>query len=391
MALALMAALVTVSLTACGEGDAGDGGADGDDAAGEPYRLGAVLSLTGTYSGLGGPERDALEMEVERINEDGGVHGRDIEVVIEDDATDSAQSVAATTRLIEQEGVIAVLGASGTGQTMAMRQEIQRAGIPQVSMAGGSVVTADFDPWVFQTPWTNAIVVPKALGYLRDQGVERIALISDSGGYGADGRETILAQAGSFGMEIVADETFNPEDTDMSAQLTKIKGEDPEAVLMWHAGKGAAIIANNMRDLQMDVPLVGSTGNARMEFIEGAGDAAEGFVFPAGRILMPSAYDEGSEAREVAEDFTARFEERYGERPDIFAGHAYDALHIVVEAMRRLDEGFTPEELRDEVEATDGLVAVGGTFTFSDTDHNGLDQDDLVMYRVEDGEWELAE
>ncbi|MDF1542432.1 MAG: ABC transporter substrate-binding protein [Anaerosomatales bacterium] len=382
----LVAAMAVVSLSACG---AEDGPGDDGAAPAEPYRIGAVLSLSGTYAGLGEPEKNTIEMEVERINEAGGVNGRPIEVIIVDDATDAETAVAVTTRLIEQDEVIALIGATGTGATMAMRQEVDRAGIPQVSIAGGTVITADFHPLVFQTAWSNSLVVPFTLRYLEGKGVSKVAIIADSGGFGADGAAVIKDVIGTTSLELVAEEAFNPGDADMTGQLTKIKSSGAEAVLMWNAGREAATVAKNMAALDIGIPLIGSHGNARVEFIDGAGDAAEDFVFAAGKVLVPEAYAPGSDEQVVATDFIERYTERYGVAPDTFAGHAYDGLYLVVEAMKRLPEEFTAEELRDEIESTNGFVGIGGVFTFSPTDHNGLSDDDLVMYRVSGGVWTL--
>lgn len=388
LVVTLVMAMTVVSLSACGgEDDSGDDGA----VSAEPYRIGAVLSLSGTYAGLGEPEKNTIEMEVERINDAGGVNGRPIEVLIEDDATDAETAVAVTTRLIEQEEVIALIGATGTGATMAMRQEVDRAGIPQVSVAGGTVITQDFHPLVFQTPWSNSLVVPFTFDYLEDQGITKVALIADSGGFGADGAAVIKDLIGNSSLELVAEESFNPGDTDMTGQLTKIKSSGAEALLLWNAGREASIVAKNAAALDLGMPLIGSHGNARVEFIEGAEDAAEGFQFAAGKILIPEAYGEDSEEYAVATDFIDRYTERFGKAPDTFAGHAYDALYIIVEAMERLDDEFTAEELREEIENTSGFVGIGGVFTFSETDHNGLTENDLVMYRVTGGQWELAE
>ncbi|MGB4592664.1 MAG: ABC transporter substrate-binding protein [Coriobacteriia bacterium] len=383
--LAVAIALVG-ALAGCAKSD--------DDATGgtaEPYRIGAILSLTGTYAGLGIPEEQAIKLEVERVNEGGGINGHPIEVIYEDDATDPAKGVAAATRLIEQEGVIAIIGATGTGQTMGLRSEIQRAGIPQVSMAGGSVVTDDLDPLVFQTPWPNRIVVPFTLSALKDRGYTKIAVISDTGGYGVDGRDVIVSNVAAAGITIVADETFNPGDTDMTAQLTKIKGASPDAVLMWNAGKEAAIVAKNMKQLGMEQPLYGSPGNGRKEFIDGAGDAGEGFRFAAGKVLVPEAYEKDSTAYQVATDFISRYTDKWGTAPDIFAGHAYDAFLVVTDGLSRVDGEVTPAALRDAIERTSGLVGVGGTFNYSAKDHNGLTTDELVIYRVEGGTWVLDE
>ncbi|MDP2402101.1 MAG: ABC transporter substrate-binding protein, partial [Actinomycetota bacterium] len=357
----------------------------------EPYRIGAVLSLSGTFAGLGEPEKNTIEMEVERINADGGINGRPLEVVYEDDKTDSEAAVAATSRLIDREGVLAIIGSSGTGATMGMRGEINRAGIAQVSLAGGTVITAEFDPLVFQTPWSNSLVVPFTLEYLQNEGITKVGLITDTGGFGADGQAVIKAAASDFGIEILAEETFNQGDTDMSGQLTKIKSSGAEAVVMWTAGREAATIAKNLADLGLGIPLIGSHGNARVEMIEGAAGAAEGFRFAAGKVLIPESYGPDTENFAVATDFIERYTDRYGKAPDTFAGHAFDGLYLIVDAMKRLDEGFTAADLRDEIEATRGFVGIGGTFTFSSTDHNGLTADDLVVYEVKDGAWVLAE
>lgn len=377
-------ALACMPLGGCADG----GTADGGDTA-EPYRIGAVLSLAGTYAGLGIPEKNAIELEVARINEAGGIDGRPIEVIYEDDATDAAKAQAAAVRLIDEEGVLAIMGASGTGQTMAMRSDAERAGVPIISMAGGSVITDDFSEWVFQTPWPNRIVVPFVLDQIAAAGYTTVGLISDTGGYGVDGRDYVLAHAGDSGVTIVADETYNAGDTDMSSQLTKIRTAQPDAVLIWAAGKEAAIIARNARQLNMTQPLYGGSGIARKEFIEGAAEAAEGVRLGTGKILVPEAFGEGSEAYEVAMSFITRYEAEYGSRPDIFAGHAYDAIGLIADALGRIDGDVTSASLRDALEETDGWVGIDGTFTYSAADHNGLTQDEMVLYVIEGGTWRL--
>jgi branched-chain amino acid transport system substrate-binding protein len=382
VALLLCAALLAL---------AGCGGAPDDSATTgvEPYRIGAVVSLTGTYAGLGTPAKQAIELERDRINAAGGINGHLLEVVFEDDATDAAKAQAAAVRLVEQENVLAVIGASGTGQTMAMRSDLERAQIPQVSMAGGSVITAQLSKWVFQTPWPNRVVIPFVLKQMGAAGLSKVALISDTGGYGVDGRDIILAQAGAAGVTIVADETFNPGDTDMTAQLTSIRATAPHAVLVWNAGKEAAIVAKNMRQLNMAQPLYGGSGIARVEFIEGAGEAAEGVRLGTGKILVPEAYGVGTQEFDVATSFIDRYTEKYGAAPDIFAGHAYDAIGLIADALGRIDGAATPVALRDALESTRDWIGVGGTFTYSANDHNGLSEKDMVLYRIENGTWQL--
>lgn len=388
LALGVAALAVALIVSGCARGDS-----PSDPSSEEPIRIGAVLSLTGPYAGLGAPEKNAIELEVAKINREGGINGRQIEVVIEDDNTDTGAAQAAVAKLVDQEGVVAVLGATGTGQSMAMRGDIVRAGVAQVSMAGGSVITDEFNEWVFQTPWPNRLVVPFTLDYLKSQNVKKLALISDSGGYGKDGVQVTLAaiESGDYGIEVVENQTFNAGDADMTAQLTKIKAAGPDGVLMWSAGSEAATILGNAKALGLEADMYGAPGNARKELTLGAAAAADGFEFAAGRILLPESYGSDTDAYRVATDFIDRYTAEYGTAPDIFAGHAYDALHITVEALRRIDGEVTPAAVRDEIEATTGLIGIGGTFTYTASDHNGLTESDLVMYRISGGDWTLAE
>lgn len=336
---------------------------------------------------MGQSAKQALDLEVERINAAGGIAGRRVEVIVEDDGTDVSRAVAAAAKLIERDKVIALIGATGTGTTMAMRGDVDRAGVVQLSPAGGTAITDVFDAHVFQTPWSNRIVIPFILSHMSEQGHMRVALLSDAGGYGRDGRGLILELAPRYGIQIVADETFNPGDTDMSAQLIKARASDADALLVWAAGKEATTIAKNKAQLALGIPWYGGSGQARIEFPSGAGADAEGFVFATGKSLVPANWDD-RELRALNEDFAQRFRARYGEEPDIFAGHAFDAIRILEDSLHRLEGGeVSRETLKNAVEQTSDLPGYGGRFTYSPEDHNGLSAGDLALYRIEGGKW----
>lgn len=386
LALVLVGVLALTLAAGCSSGKT----TDGTSTTKEPIKIGAVVSLTGTYAGLGEPEKNTIDMEVTRINDAGGIKGRELKVIIQDDGTDTAKAQSVTAKLIDQDKVLAIMGATGSGQTMAMRGEVDRAAIPQVSMAGATVITAQFDPLVFQTPWSNKIVIPFTLAYMQKQGITRIGLISDTGGFGKDGAAVVTAEAPKYGMQIVAAETFNPGDTDMSAQLTRIKGSGADVILMVNAGAEASTVAKNRKSLGIAIPLYGTHGNARREFIDGAAGAAEGVRFAAGKILIPETYGKDTEEYKVATDFVSRYQAAFGAAPSTFAGHAYDAIHIIAEAAERVTGELTSKALSDEIENTKGFVGIGGTFNFSATDHNGLSESDIVMYEIKNDTWQLA-
>ena len=258
-------------------------------------------------------------------------------------------------------------------------------------MAGGSAVTASFDPLVFQTPWPNGVVLPFEFAYMKAHGITKIGVISDTGGFGKDGLAVAQAEAPKAGISIVENQPFNVGDTGMTTQLTKIKASSAQAILLISSGAEAATVAKNVKQLGIKLPLYGTHGNARVEFIQGAGSASEGFLFAAGKILIPESWGTGTPEYTVSKDFIDRYSAAYnGEKPVTFAGHAYDAVNIIAEAAKRISGDVTPAALRDQIEKTSGFVGIGGTFTFSPTDHNGLSAADLNMYQVKNGAWVIA-
>ncbi len=388
-AAAVIGMTAMLALTSCGQASSKDSGTGATDTT--PIKVGAIVSLTGPYAGIGTPEKQVIEMEVKKLNDAGGINGRKVEVIYEDDATDEAKAVAAAAKLIEQDKVVAILGPSGTGQSMAIRGDLGRAGLPNVSMAGGSVLVDKPDKLQVTTAWTNRIVVPYTLEWLQKKGVKKVAVISSADGYGKDGLAVIQSEAPKYGITVVGSETFNPGDTDMTAQLTKIKGSGAETILLWNAGKDAATVLKNAKDLGITTPIYGSHGNARKETITGAGDAAEGFEFAAGKVLMPETYGTDTEQYKIAKDFIERYVAAYTDPPSTFAGHAFDAFNVLTNALKSTNGDTDPAKLQAAIDATKDLPGVGGVFNYSPTDRGGLSTKDLQMYVVKNGTWQLAQ
>lgn len=357
----------------------------------EPIRIGSFLAVTGPASFLGDPELKTLEHWVERINDDGGVLGRPLELVHYDDAGDAGDARTFAKRLISSDQVDILIGGTTTGATMAAIPLVQRARIPFISLAGGIPIIDPVKPWVFKTPHTDRMAARKILTDMEERGFTKIGLISGSGGFGKSGREQTLAVIDDFDIEIVADETYGPNDTDMTAQLTKIAGTDGvEAILNFGFGQGPAIVTRNYAQLGIDMPFYQSHGVASDKYIELAGDAANGVRLPSGALQIADQLPADDPQHDVVTGYADEYEATFDESVSTFGGYAYDALMIAIDAIERA--GTTDKAaVRDAIEQTSGLMGVTGEFNMSADDHLGLDLSAFRMLEIRDGDWALIE
>ncbi len=354
---------------------------------GEPLKVGAIFALTGPASSLGEPERDTAKMLEEQINAEGGIDGRPLEIIVRDTKGEETEALTAVTELIETENVLAIVGPSRSGTTMGVVEAVKDAEVPLISCAAASVITDPVREWVFVTPQNDHDAVARIYQYLNSQGITRIAALTASTGFGEPGRQQLIDQAPDAGIEIVADEQFADSDTDMTAQLTKIKATDAQAIVCWGIGPAPAQIAKNVQQLGIEIPLIMSHGVANRRFIEGAGDAAEGVILPAGKLLVAEQLPDDDPAKALLMEYAQQFEEKYGRPADTFGGHAWDAVMLVVNALR--DGATDRAAIRDHVEETENFQGIGGTFNFSADSHYGLSPDAFVMVEIVDGDWKL--
>ncbi|MDY6794268.1 MAG: ABC transporter substrate-binding protein [Actinomycetota bacterium] len=391
MVLLIVAAFVVsvvAFLPGCGEST------DTGGETGEPVKIGVVLSESGAAEPLGQPELNAISLFVDRLNEEGGIDGREVEVIFKDDQSDPNVALDATVELIEQEDVVAVIGSSSTGATVSMKQETTDQEIPQVCMAAGVEIMDEPITWIFRTPPTSAEAVGNALGYIKDVlGLTLIGILYDTNAFGTDGKDTIEEMAPEYDLEVIGTEGYQTDETEegMDTHLTNIQASNPEIIVVWGTNPGPAIIAKRMKEKGMTQPYMGSHGIANQTFIELAEDGADGVLFPAGKMLIwQQALEEGSEEYDFIKDFSDAYEAEYGESINTFAGHGWDAILIITEALKRAGTDATPAELRDAIQETKNLVGTAGVFNYTPTNHNGLTPDDLVMVEIIDGAWSIA-
>lgn len=353
----------------------------------ETYRIGGIFSVTGPSSFLGDPEKKSMEMVIEEINAQGGIDGKKLEAVIYDDEGDPTKAVLAANKLISRDKVIAVVGPSLTQTTLAILPILEKANILLVSCAAGIKITEPVKPFVFKTAQNDVLAVATIYGHMKANNIKNVGLLTVENSFGESGREQLSGKAAEFGINIVRAETFGARDTDMTAQLTKIRAGQPDAIICWGTNPGPAVVARNAKQLNIDVPLYQSHGVASPKFIELAGEAADDILLPTGKILIAEQLPDTDPQKPVLSKYISEFEKRFQMPVSGFGGYAYDAVQMLAKAMK--GSGGDKSKLRDQFEKIQGHVGVTGTFNFSPGDHNGLGEDAFVMVKIQGGKWRL--
>lgn len=353
-----------------------------------PIKIGALFAVTGPAAFLGEPERNTAVMVVDEINRAGGIKGRKLELIVYDTAGDATKAVQLATKLIKNDKVSAIIGPSTTGESMAVIPVVEKGNVPLLSCSAGSKITEPVKKWVFKTAQNDALAVGRIYEQLQKQKLTNVALLTVSDGFGSSGREQLKAQAARYGITIVSDDTYGPKDTDMTSQLTKIRGSRAQAIICWGTNPGPAVIAKNAHQLGIKIPLYMSHGVSSKKFLQLAGDAAEGIRLPSGKVLVADLLPNSDSQKKSLLNFVKDYQKHYKAEGDHFGGHAWDALMLLKNAIQ--NGGDTPASIREQLEKTRQFHGVGGTFNFSPSDHAGLGKDAFVLVEVRNKDWVIV-
>lgn len=359
-------------------------------ASAQDIRIGGLLETSGFIASLGQPGLEGAQLAVEQVNAAGGIQGRRIEFVNINSESDNTKTVSGFKRLIEQDRVVAVVGPMSSGSVYAVADSVERAGIPMIANGAsrGIVQPPEKRRFTFLAPLTDVVVQGVMFRDMQAKGIKKIAILNSDVAFGTSGRDSLEKGAGAYGISIVAKETFGNADTDMSPQLTKIRGSDAQATVFWATGPGLAIATKNHRALDIKTPLYLAHSSNDFNFLRLAGGAANGVLLPSSKIYVTAALPAGDPQKPVVERFVRDYEKKYGKPPATFAGNGYDATMMLVEAIRKA--GTDPARLRDAIEATRDYVGVTALYSYSARDHYGTKPESVVMLTVKDGKFTLA-
>ena len=357
--------------------------------AADPIKIGAFLAVTGPASFLGDPELKTLQMLITDLNAKGGVNGQPLQLIHYDTGGNAREAVNFVKRLIKKDDVDLLIGGTTSGDTLAVLPDVEKENVPFISLAAAVEITEPTRHWVFKVAPTDRMAVARIFADLRQRGFSKIALISGDGGFDKSGRAQILKLAPEYDITLVADESYSNKDADMTAQLTKIRATDAQAILNFGFGQAPAIVTKNIKQLGITLPLYHSHGVASQTFIDLAGEAAEGVRLPAAALVVAEQLPDSDPQKQVLLTYKKQYEAQYGP-VSTFGGHGYDSLMIAKAAIERAGS-VDKVKVRDQIEKTQGFIGTAGVFNLSPEDHMGLGPDAFKMVEVRNGTWKIIE
>jgi branched-chain amino acid transport system substrate-binding protein len=357
--------------------------------AAEPIKIGAILSVTGPASFLGAPEAKTLEMLVQEVNKKGGFQGRKVELIIKDSGASPEKAFSFAKQLIEEDKVFAIIGPSTSGESMKIKSVAEEGKTILLSCAAAETIVNPVAKYVFKTPQSDKDAVIKIFQQMKKMKISRIGVLSSNTGFGNAGKAQIEKFAPEYGITIVANEVYDKAASDLTAEVTKVKAANVHAILNWSIEPAQAIVIKNARQIGFKGPIFQSHGFGNIKYVDAAGPAAEGVIFPAGRLLiadvLPKNHPQKAVLLKYKKDYMAFCS---GEECSTFGGHAYDAFIILMKGIEKANS-TDKEAVRTAIENLKGVVGTGGIFNFSPTDHNGLGVDAFEMLTVKNGKFAI--
>jgi branched-chain amino acid transport system substrate-binding protein len=281
---------------------------------------------------------------------------------------------------------VAIIGPSTSGESMAVKKIAEEGKTLLISCAAAEVIVDPVASYVFKTPQKDSFAAQKIFEEMQRLKINTIAIVAGNDGFGKAGKDQLEKMAPAFGIKVATAETYDSKATDLMALVAKLQADTSiQAVINWSVVPAQAIIAKNMRQAKWPVPLFQSHGFGNIRYVEQAGAAAEGIIFPCGRLLVVDSLADAHPQKALLLQYKNEYEAKYKEDASAFGGYGFDAINMVVAAIKQA--GTDRAKVRDAVEGLQLFTGVGGIFSFTPLDHNGLDIDSFAMLIVKDGKF----
>jgi len=366
-------------------------------------KFGAILSLSGPAAQMGEAELKTLQLYVERINAKGGILTRKLVLSYVDDGGDPRKSAELAQRYTERDHDKAdhadfVIGGTSTETSLAILPVLDKAGIPFLSLGGGSRIVDPPHRMVFKIPPTERAAVRVLLTDLKKRGHARIALLVEESEFGRECAKELRDQTGrnslgrrTYGVSVDVDQNYAPNDGDIAQKVAQLKNSSGlQAIAVIGLGESPALVTTKIRESGITLPLYHFYGAATNDFIKLAGKDAEGVRLPGPRMAIAGLLPDSDPQKPVINAYIAAYRERYGEPPSAFGGYAYDALMLAIEAIERVNS-LDYAQVGRSLALTRQYVGVTGIYEDSPSDVFSLNRAALLMLEVRNSAWRPAD
>jgi branched-chain amino acid transport system substrate-binding protein len=350
-----------------------------------PYKLGAIIPLTGYLSWLGEYMKKGAELKVELINKAGGVNGRPLELIIYDDQSTPETATRMAQRLISKDEVIALQGTGTVPISGAVASVANKFKIPVVLQSGYTVTEKDV--FVFNNAHRTDFAIARPLQYFQKKGITQVALLMPIGPLGELGSGVVRKYAPTYKINVIGEEKFDVKSPDVTAQLAKLRSLNPQAIMAFTTGEPAALLERNMAQMGMSLPLVVSHGNANPGFLKLVSKTPGNVIVPSGPIMSPESLADSNPIKKVITEFAREYQKKYGEPANYFSGQQADAVALIAEGLR-LSKSDDPGKLRDAIESIKNFPGCNGVYNMSAADHHGTTMENMILLTIKDGKWQ---
>lgn len=355
------------------------------------YTVGAILPKTGYGATLGRAGINGINLA---LKEYAAVKGGKLKVIIYDSEGKEASAVLAAKRLIEKDKVLAIIGPIMTGAGAALIPTIEKAKVPMIFCGGGTMITepVELRRYSFRLSFSHRQAPMRLLGHLQRSGTSKLGILYVNNAFGRDGMEELSKWASKFGVKVVAKESVEQGDVDVTAQLTKIRDSGAEVMAVWVVGTPAVITYKNYRQMGIKIPLIGNHGLADSLFRDKVKKEIIGTHLVAIRTFAPEGLPDSYPAKKFLVGFKQKYIKAYGYVPGTFDSDMYDGVRLVAAAINA--GAKTPADICHFLEKkVHGWEGTTGTYYMSPNDHGGLYSGQMVIVTAKPGQnnWALYE
>lgn len=340
---------------------------------GEPIKVGAIVSITGPGAGLGNPERNGLLLAEKQINAKGGINGRPIKLIVEDDASNPDTALSKANDLLFSQKVVALLGPSLTASTVAVGGVTSANKIPQIAFTGlGPAVEKDRKCLAHVLP-PQKLNAEALLEYAKSIKATKVGVLYDAG-YGSVVLAELKPLADKYGVKLVAAEKFEVGATDTTTQAAKVKATQPDAIFIIAT---SATPFRNIKQIQATQPIIAAIGSSSYDYVKAMGPAADNIAIP--EFLV------GEDPLPHQKEFVDQYKQAYNSVPKNYEAAGYDAVGVIAQALKKAGADATGEKLCEAMRAP--YTGVLATYDFSADDMTGIKLKSYVFSKLVGGKY----